>query len=138
MEPALPGRDVPGLIMWAGSTTGPRVCLSKYTVRLTVDGEDGDAELRSQEGPAPETTPEEYAKQLSLSPQVRNKLSDTNDAVICIRELRKQLEELQNAIRRKSLTPPRRSIRNDGSRRGLPDQKSGQRRSAQLSDQVEK
>jgi sensor c-di-GMP phosphodiesterase-like protein len=43
--------------------------------------------------PRLETTPEEYAKQLSLSLQVRDKLSETNDAVIRIRELRKQLDE---------------------------------------------
>ena len=39
------------------------------------------------------TTPEEYAKQLSLALQVRDKLSETNEAVIRIREVRKQLEE---------------------------------------------
>ena len=41
----------PGLIMWAGSTTGPRVSPGQYSVRLTVDGKIADAELRSEERP---------------------------------------------------------------------------------------
>ena len=83
----------PGLIMWASSTTGPRVAPGKYTVRLTVDGKTQAQTFEVKKDPRLETTPEEYAKQLSLSLQVRDKLSDTNDAVIRIRELRKQLDE---------------------------------------------
>jgi photosystem II stability/assembly factor-like uncharacterized protein len=83
----------PGLIMWAGSTTGPRVSPGKYTARLTVDGKTQTQAFEVKKDPRLETTPEEYARQLSLSLQVRDKLSDTNDAVIRIRELRKQLDE---------------------------------------------
>jgi photosystem II stability/assembly factor-like uncharacterized protein len=83
----------PGLIMWAGSTTGPRVSPGKYDVRLTVDGKTQTQSFEVKKDPRLETTPEEYAKQLSLSLQLRDKLSDTNDAVIRIRELRKQLDE---------------------------------------------
>ena len=83
----------PGLIMWAGGTTGPRASPGKYTVRLTVDGKMQTQTFEVKKDPRLETTPEEYAKQLSLSLQVRDKLSDTNDAVIRIRELRKQLDE---------------------------------------------
>ena len=39
------------------------------------------------------TTPEDYAKQVTLALQIRDKLSATNEAVIRIREVRKQLEE---------------------------------------------
>ena len=83
----------PGLIMWAGSTTGPRVSPGKYSVRLTVDGKAQTQSFEVKKDPRLETTPEEYAKQLSLSLQLRDKLSDTNGAVIRIRELRKQLDE---------------------------------------------
>jgi photosystem II stability/assembly factor-like uncharacterized protein len=83
----------PGMILWAGSTTGPRVSPGKYTVRLTVDGKSQTATFEVRKDPRLDTTPEEYAKQLSLSLQVRDKLSDTNDAVIRIREVRKQLDE---------------------------------------------
>jgi hypothetical protein len=83
----------PGLIMWAGSTTGPRVSPGAYTAKLTVDGKTQVQTFEVKKDPRLETTPEEYAKQLSLSLQVRDKLSDTNEAVIRIRELRKQLDD---------------------------------------------
>src|ERR1039458_7161531 len=72
----------PGLIMWAGGTTGPRASPGKYTVRLTVDGKTQSESFEVKKDPRLETTPEDYARQLSLSLQVRDKLSDTNDTVI--------------------------------------------------------
>jgi hypothetical protein len=39
------------------------------------------------------TTPEDYARQISLALQIRDKLAATNDAVIRIRAVRQQLEE---------------------------------------------
>jgi hypothetical protein len=42
--------------------------------------------------PRLDTTADDYARQLSLSLQLRDKLTETNDAVLRIRELRAQLE----------------------------------------------
>jgi len=83
----------PGLIMWAGSVTGPRVSPGSYQVRLTVDGKSQTQPFEVKKDPRLQTTPEDYAKQLSLSLQLRDKLSETNEGVIKIRELRKQLDE---------------------------------------------
>jgi hypothetical protein len=83
----------PGLIMWAGSVTGPRVSPGTYTVRLTVDGKTQSQTFEVKKDPRLQTTPEDYAKQLSLALQIRDKLSETNDSVIRIRELRKQLDD---------------------------------------------
>ena len=83
----------PGMILWAGSTTGPRVSPGKYKVRLTVDGKTQTQSFEVKKDPRLDTTPEDYAKQLSLSLQVRDKLSETNEGVIRIREMRKQLDE---------------------------------------------
>jgi hypothetical protein len=83
----------PGLIMWAGSVTGPRVAPGKYQVRLTVDGKSQTQAFEVMKDPRLTTTPEEYARQVSLALQIRDKLTETNDGVIRIREVRKQLEE---------------------------------------------
>jgi len=83
----------PGLIMWAGSVTGPRVSPGTYQVRLTADGQSQTQSFSVKKDPRLETTPEEYARQLALALQVRDKLSETNEAVIRIREVRKQLED---------------------------------------------
>jgi photosystem II stability/assembly factor-like uncharacterized protein len=82
----------PGLIMWAGSVTGPRVSPGTYSVRLTVDGKTQTQTFQVKKDPRLETTQEEYGKQLSLALQLRDKLSETNQGVIRIREVRKQLE----------------------------------------------
>jgi photosystem II stability/assembly factor-like uncharacterized protein len=83
----------PGLIMWAGSVIGPRASPGKYQARLTVNGKSQTQGFEVKKDPRLEATPEDYAKQLSLSLQLRDKLSETNQGVIEIRELRKQLEE---------------------------------------------
>ncbi len=82
----------PGLIMWAGSVTGPRVSPGTYRVRLTVNGKPQMQPFQVSKDPRLETTPEEYGKQLTLALQIRDKLSETNQGIIRIREVRKQLE----------------------------------------------
>jgi photosystem II stability/assembly factor-like uncharacterized protein len=83
----------PGMILWAGSVTGPRAAPGKYQVRLTVGGKQLTESFEVKKDPRLETTPEDYARQLSLALQIRDKLSATNEGVIRIRALRKQLED---------------------------------------------
>jgi photosystem II stability/assembly factor-like uncharacterized protein len=83
----------PGIILWAGSMTGPLAAPGTYQVRLTVDGKTQTQSFAIKKDPRLDTTPEDYARQLSLALQVRDKLSETNEGVIRIRELRKQLDE---------------------------------------------
>jgi photosystem II stability/assembly factor-like uncharacterized protein len=104
--PALPGMNkfiwnerypdattFPGLIMWAAGVQGPRISPGHYQVRITVDGKTQTQGFEVKADPRLKTTPEEYAKQLSLALQVRDKLSETNAGVVKIREVRRQLEE---------------------------------------------
>src|SRR5262249_14216595 len=82
----------PGLIMWAGTVTRPRVSPGGYQVRLSADGKTQTQSFDVKKDPRLQTTPEEYTKQLTLALQIRDKLSETNEGVIRIREIRKQLE----------------------------------------------
>jgi hypothetical protein len=86
----------PGIIMWAGGVQGPRISPGHYQVRLTVDGKTQTAGFEVKPDPRLKTTPEDYAKQLSLALQLRDKLSETNSAVVRIREVRRQLEAFAN------------------------------------------
>jgi photosystem II stability/assembly factor-like uncharacterized protein len=83
----------PGLIMWAGSLTGPAAAPGVYTVKLTIDGKTQTQTFEVKKDPRLSTTPKDYAKQVSLALQIRDKLSATNEGVIRIRELRKQLAD---------------------------------------------
>src|SRR5579875_2431109 len=86
--------NFPGMILWAGSVRGPAAVPGEYQVRLTVDGKSQTQPFEIRKDPRVQTTPEDYAAQLELELQVRNKLSQTNQAVIEIREVRKQIDEL--------------------------------------------
>ena len=83
----------PGLIMWAGNVRGPVIVPGSYKVRLTANGKSETQNFEVKRDPRLTTTPEEYARQLEVALQIHNKLSQSNDAVIRIRDIRKQLDE---------------------------------------------
>ncbi len=83
----------PGLIMWAGSTRGPVIVPGTYTVRLTDGDKTQSQRFVVKNDPRLKTTPDEFKAQLSLSIQIRDKLSQVNQAVVDIRAAKKQLEE---------------------------------------------
>jgi hypothetical protein len=85
--------NFPGMIMWAGTVTGPLVAPGVYTVKITVEGKTQTQTFEVKKDPRLSTTPEEYTRQVTLALQIRDKLTDTNEGVIRIREIRKQLED---------------------------------------------
>jgi photosystem II stability/assembly factor-like uncharacterized protein len=82
-----------GLIMWAGSTRGPVIVPGTYTVKLTVGDKTQSQQFVVKSDPRLKTTPADYSAQLSLSIQIRDKLSQVNQAVVDIRAAKKQLED---------------------------------------------
>ncbi|MFN0119933.1 MAG: glycosyl hydrolase, partial [Blastocatellia bacterium] len=83
----------PGLIMWAGSVTGPRVAPGSFQVRMSVDGKTMTEKFELKKDPRIETTPEQFAKQETLLLKIRDKLSDTHQAILDIRDARKQVND---------------------------------------------
>ncbi len=84
----------PGMILWAGSVRGPLVIPGTYEVKLTVSGAPLTQKFEVRKDPRVSTTPEQYAAQLALALQMRDKLSQTNQAVIEIRDVKKQINDL--------------------------------------------
>ena len=81
----------PGLIMWAGDVEGPLAAPGTYTARLTVGGKSQTQNFTVRPDPRLQTRPEDYAAQLALALRIRDKLSAVNQAVLQIREAKKQL-----------------------------------------------
>jgi len=79
--------------MWAGSTRGPMIVPGTYTAKLTVGGKTQSQKFVVINDPRLKTTAADFNAQLSLSLQVRDKLSQVNQAVIDIRAAKKQLED---------------------------------------------
>src|SRR5437868_434373 len=84
----------PGMILWAGETRGPKLPPGTYQVKLTVDGKSFTQNFEIKPDPRLTTTPADYAKQLELGLKIRDKLSETHNAIIQIRDVRKQVEDL--------------------------------------------
>ncbi len=89
----------PGLIMWAGSTRGPLIVPGTYTAKLTVGDKTQSQQFVVKNDPRLKTTAAEFSAQLSLSIQVRDKLSQVNQAVVDIRAAKKQLEDYATRLK---------------------------------------
>jgi len=83
-----------GMILWAGETRGPKVAPGNYQVKLTVDGKALTQNFEIKADPRLSTTQADYAKQLELGLKIRDKLTETNNAIVQIRDVRKQIEDL--------------------------------------------
>jgi len=88
----------PGMILWAGETRGPRVVPGNYQVKLTVDGATMTERLEVKPDPRLTTTAADYAKQLELSLKIRDKLSETHNAIVQIRDVKKQVDDLVKRV----------------------------------------
>ncbi len=93
----------PGMVLWAGSLNGPLVVPGKYTAKLTVDGTPYTQIFEVKKDPRIPTTPEEFQSQLALEIQIRDKLTKTHEAIINIRTIRKQIDELATRIDNKNV-----------------------------------
>jgi photosystem II stability/assembly factor-like uncharacterized protein len=89
----------PGMIMWAGVTTGPLVPPGNYTVRLLVDGAPaGDTKLVVRKDPRSDATPADLVAQYKLLIAIRDRTTDANDAVRTVRNVRQQAVSRMNAV----------------------------------------
>jgi photosystem II stability/assembly factor-like uncharacterized protein len=88
----------PGMIMWAGSVTGPRITPGRYQVRLTADGKTYTETFEVRKDPRLTTTDADFARQLDLQLKIRDKLTETHNAIISIREARAQINDLLKRV----------------------------------------
>jgi hypothetical protein len=89
----------PGMILWSGETRGPRASPGSYQVKLTVDGKTLVQNFEVKKDPRIATTPEEFAKQFDLLTKIRDKFNETTHAVVQIRDVRKQLDDVTNRVK---------------------------------------
>src|SRR5438270_6113083 len=88
----------PGMILWAGQTQGPKVVPGNYQVKLTVDGQTMTETFEVKADPRLTTTAADYTKQLDLSLKIRDKLTETHSAIIQIRDVKKQVDDLVKRV----------------------------------------
>ena len=92
--------NIPGLIMWGGSLSGPRAVPGTYQIRLSVDGKAVATEsFIVKTDPRLLTTQEDFGKQFDLMQKITEKLSETHNAILEIRDTRTQLESLARRLK---------------------------------------
>ena len=83
----------PGMVLWGASTSGPAAVPGTYQVRLTVDGKVQTQPLVVKRHPQRSATDADLKEQFDLAIQVRDKVSEANNAVIRIRDIKEQVVE---------------------------------------------
>jgi photosystem II stability/assembly factor-like uncharacterized protein len=85
----------PGMILWAGGTTGPKVIPGSYQARLEVGGETATVPFEVRQDPRTKTTPADLQAQFDFVHGAYEKLSEVNAAISRIREVRKGLTDIK-------------------------------------------
>ena len=87
-------KDFPNMILWAGDTRGPLAAPGSYQVRLTASGDtQTQAFAISRNSGIEGVTDADLAEQFKLALQIRDKVTQANDAVIRIRSVKDQLAD---------------------------------------------
>jgi hypothetical protein len=86
-------RGVPGDATTERSLTGPLASPGTYQVQLSVGGQAYTASFELRQDPRVAATPADFEAQFNLLIRIRDKLSDTHDAVNRLRSVRQQVEE---------------------------------------------
>ena len=90
---------VPKAPLWGGNTDGPEALPGTYQVRLTVLGKTYTAPLEIKADPRLKIAQEDLAKQFDLLLKIRDKVTETNDAIIQIRDLREQINTMNTRLK---------------------------------------
>jgi len=84
--------------MWAGNVRA-RPLFRELQSQAQRERKIGDAVFRGEKRSRLATTSDDYARQLEVALQIHNKLTQSNEAVIQIRDIRKQLDEYATRVK---------------------------------------
>ena len=80
-----------GMILWGASMNGPKALPGKYKAKLTVNDKVQEAVFEIVKDPRTKASMADLQEQFDFLISVRDKLSETNNAITKIREARKQM-----------------------------------------------
>ncbi len=83
-----------GMILWGGGTQGPKAVPGTYKARLTVNGQPQETEFVILQDPRSQTPLADLQAQHAFLLSVRDKLTETHDAISKIREARTQINSV--------------------------------------------
>jgi photosystem II stability/assembly factor-like uncharacterized protein len=96
-------KNVPGAIMWGGTTRGPAAVPGKYRVRLSYVKQNRTQEFSIAKDPRLQTTQDELKEQFDFLMKIRDKVSEAHEAVNTIRDIRRQTDDLVKRLEKHAL-----------------------------------
>ncbi len=90
---------VPRAPLWGGSTEGPVALPGTYQLRLTVLGKSYTTPLEIEADQRLKIGQEDLAKQFDLLLKIRDKITETDDAIIQIRDVREQVDTVNKRLK---------------------------------------
>lgn len=99
-------KDFEGMILWWAELDGPTAVPGSYEVRMQVGEEMQSQVFEIMANPASEATVEDMQQQFDFLIQVRDKLTESHQAIIDIRSLREQLMGLKGRLPEGEATQP--------------------------------
>jgi photosystem II stability/assembly factor-like uncharacterized protein len=91
-------RKVDGYVTPQGTLPGPAAAPGQYQVRLTVGDETSTESFEIRRDPRMPATDEDLAAQFALLLKIRDKVSETHDAINTLRSIRQQVEEWERRV----------------------------------------
>ena len=88
-----------GMVLWAGGTQGPSAIPGKYQATLTIGEEAQSIEFEIKKDPRIEVSDEEYQQQFDFLLGIRDKLTETHNAIKKIRDVRSQIKTLKSRLK---------------------------------------
>ncbi|MBA4071137.1 MAG: glycosyl hydrolase [Gemmatimonas sp.] len=82
-----------GMILWAAGVTGPLALPGTYTVKLTANGESQSQTFTVKADPRWKVPMADLVAQFDFLIQVRDRVSEANEAVIAARDVKAQVED---------------------------------------------
>ena len=90
---------VPKAPLWGGGTNGPVALPGTYQAHLTVLGKSYTAPIEIKADPRLKVTQDDLARQFDLLIKIRDKVTETDDAIIQIRDLREQMNAINTRLK---------------------------------------
>ncbi|HEX9942223.1 MAG TPA: glycosyl hydrolase [Thermoanaerobaculia bacterium] len=99
-------RRFPGLILWNDDMVQPPALPGTYQARLTVGGETFTQPFEIRKDPRSTATQQDLEAQFQFLMEIRDKLTETHDAIRRIRDVRSQLDGLKKLLRKDESMKP--------------------------------
>jgi len=92
--------EFPGLVMWAANARGPEAAPGTYQVRMVVDGqaESQTFAIRREPHLLKDASDQDLREQFDLAIQIRDKVSQANEAVLLVRGIKQQIHDRKEKL----------------------------------------